>query len=104
MLVQIPESSWSATLSNIALWVTIFAIAYLVYRRSQKEKVEKNEALRLRQERDEKLESEYKAALRGSDRAKALELGRIYYGNKREGGALTIYDEQALTNDLSTMK
>ena len=44
----------------------------------------------------------YQAALRSGDKGAALRAGRTYY-SKLRGGNLTIYDEQALTNDLSTM-
>jgi hypothetical protein len=47
--------------------------------------------------------SAYQQALNSGDRAAALRAGRAYYAKLR-GGRLTIYDEQALTNDLSTMK
>ncbi|GAA4748935.1 hypothetical protein GCM10023229_31970 [Flavisolibacter ginsenosidimutans] len=50
-----------------------------------------------------KLEQQYKEALRSSDKHRALELGRNYYRYKRNG-ELTVYDEQALANDLATMK
>lgn len=51
----------------------------------------------------EKKEIVYQKALMGEDKQLALKLGREYYHAVR-GGNLTIYDEQALTNDLSTMK
>ncbi|PSL42804.1 hypothetical protein CLV51_11020 [Chitinophaga niastensis] len=44
----------------------------------------------------------YDEALRGNGKAEALRLGREYYSAIR--GKLTIYDEQAITNDLSAMK
>ena len=44
----------------------------------------------------------YNAARASGDRAKALETGRAYY--KRRRGKMSIYDEQAIANDLSTMK
>ncbi len=50
-----------------------------------------------------RLKDEYAKALRSGDKQKALEAGRKYYAKLR-GGRLTIYDEQAITNDLSTMK
>lgn len=50
-----------------------------------------------------KLKEEYDEALRGTDKKNALEAGRKYYRSLR-GGNLTIYDEQAITNDLNTMK
>lgn len=68
----------------------IFAYFYSNY----KEKEEK---------RLEEIELEYKEALKGTDKSKALRLGRIYYGSLREDGNVTIYDEQAITNDLSSM-
>ena len=43
-------------------------------------------------------------ALQGDDKAKALALGRKYYSGIRSDGKLTVYDEQALTNDLATMQ
>ncbi|MBA4851676.1 hypothetical protein [Emticicia sp. BO119] len=49
------------------------------------------------------LKESYEAALKSEDKAKALEAGRKYYSFKRNG-ELTIYDEQAITNDLMTMK
>jgi hypothetical protein len=49
------------------------------------------------------LKSEYDEALKGSDKAKALKAGRAYYSALRSGN-LTIYDEQAINNDISTMR
>jgi hypothetical protein len=54
-----------------------------------------------------RLREEYNEAIHSGDRHKALNLGRGYYAKTRSGffgfgrGRLTIYDEQALTNDLS---
>ena len=50
-----------------------------------------------------KLKSEYDAALKGTDKDKALKAGRAYYSALRSG-SLTIYDEQAIANDLHAMK
>ncbi|SHL99942.1 hypothetical protein SAMN05444266_10623 [Chitinophaga jiangningensis] len=50
-----------------------------------------------------KLEEAYKNSLKGTDKSLALDLGRKYYKMIRNG-ELTIYDEQAIANDLSTMK
>ncbi|MBN8836375.1 MAG: hypothetical protein J0I09_03900 [Sphingobacteriia bacterium] len=47
--------------------------------------------------------AEYHEALNGTGKRKALELGRRYYRLKRGKGKLTIYDEQAITNDLAAM-
>jgi outer membrane protein assembly factor BamD (BamD/ComL family) len=49
-----------------------------------------------------RLYEEYQSALRSGNKAEALAAGRKYYGFLRKG-SLTIYDEQAMTNDLSTM-
>ena len=49
------------------------------------------------------LKQHYDESLKGSDRRRALEAGRTYYSALRKGKTLTIYDEQAITNDLSTM-
>jgi len=49
------------------------------------------------------LKNQYDEALRGNDKTTALQLGRLYYGTLRDG-QLSIYDEQAISNDLATMK
>lgn len=56
-----------------------------------------------RQQQIEKLKNEYDNALQGIDKKKALESGRKYYAALRNKGKLTIYDEQAITNDLVAM-
>ena len=50
-----------------------------------------------------KLWSAYQQALKSGNKRDALTAGRAYYAKKR-GGKLTLYDEQALTNDLATME
>jgi hypothetical protein len=45
---------------------------------------------------------DYDVAKLIGDKAKALEAGRAFY--KRKNGNLTIYDEQNLANELSTIK
>ncbi len=47
---------------------------------------------------------EYQDAINAGDRASALRIGRLYYQALRPDGRLTIYDEQAITNDLATIK
>jgi len=49
------------------------------------------------------LKADYQAALKSGDKKLALQKGRLYYQNLRGNGRLTIYDEQAITNDISTM-
>lgn len=51
----------------------------------------------------EALKQTYHEALKGNDKRLALETGRAYYSALRKGKTLTMYDEQAITNDLSTM-
>jgi hypothetical protein len=53
--------------------------------------------------RRETLRVEYEEALKGTDKRAALEAGRKYYAELRYG-RLTIYDEQAIANDINTMK
>jgi len=54
--------------------------------------------------------NDYHNAIHSGNRIEALNLGRRYYSKTRSGffglssGRLTIYDEQAITNDLSVMK
>lgn len=49
------------------------------------------------------IKEQYLQSLNGTDKAEALRLGRLYYSTLRKG-SLTIYDEQAIANDLSAMK
>jgi len=50
-----------------------------------------------------RIKIEYGEALKANDKGKALRLGREYYGLLRDDGRITIYDEQAITNDLNSM-
>lgn len=56
-----------------------------------------------RKKQEAHLLADYQDALQSGDRNRALQAGRSYYGFLRKG-KLTIYDEQAITNDLSTMR
>lgn len=51
-----------------------------------------------------RIKAQYDDALLKSNKREALRLGRLYYSSLRGKGKLTIYDEQAITNDISTMK
>ena len=51
----------------------------------------------------ERLTKEYRKALDGTDRQIALNAGRNYYQFFRSDGRLTIYDEQAIDNDMKMM-
>jgi hypothetical protein len=50
------------------------------------------------------LQQHYHEALKGADKRAALDAGRAYYSALRKNKTLTVYDEQAITNDLSTMQ
>jgi hypothetical protein len=49
------------------------------------------------------LKQRYETALTGSDKRLALDCGRAYYSALRKKKVLTIYDEQAISNDLAAM-
>jgi len=51
----------------------------------------------------QKLKTDYFDSLKGLDKSKALQFGREYYGSLREDGRVTIYDEQAISNDINSM-
>lgn len=48
------------------------------------------------------IKAQYEKALQDKDKRAALTLGRQYYSKLRRG-RLTIYDEQALTNDIASI-
>jgi len=50
------------------------------------------------------LKTAYDSALKGTDKKLALDYGRLYLSSIRKNGRLTMYDEQSITNDLSSMK
>lgn len=87
------EDSNNIAIVTIVLIVVILIITFIVYENSNKKS-----AYQL------KLWNDYQEALKSGDKAKVLNAGRIYYSSLRAGGRLTIYDEQALTNDLNVMK
>lgn len=49
------------------------------------------------------MKKKYEDSLTQGNKAEALKLGRAYYSSKKGGGELSITEEQALSNDLSTM-
>jgi hypothetical protein len=51
----------------------------------------------------QELKQAYEKALIGNNKRAALNTGRIYYSELREDKTLTVYDEQAIANDLSAM-
>jgi len=58
----------------------------------------------LKSQKGNPYEEDYKNALKGNDKLRALELGRLYYRWNRKDKVLTVYDETAIANDLSIMK
>jgi len=69
------------------LIIGILALSVLLH-------IRKNKAL-------ETLWEAYNAARASGDRVRALEAGRAYYRRRR--GRLSMYDEQAIANELNTM-
>ncbi len=57
-----------------------------------------------RRQKTKRLKVVYDDLLKASSKKAALDAGRLYYGSMRKGGKLTIYDEQALANDISVMQ
>ena len=55
-------------------------------------------------EKRKKLKDAYDKALRERNKKAALDAGRAYYLSIRKGTSLTIYDEQAIANDLNAME
>jgi hypothetical protein len=49
------------------------------------------------------LKQQYEQSLKGTNKRAALNAGRAYYTALRKEKVLTAKDEQAITNDLSTM-
>lgn len=76
----------------MGVWITLLVIVGIIIAVSNSNSKKRKE-----------LWSAYQRALASGDKRAALEAGRAYYSRLR-GGKLTIYDEQALTNDLSTMR
>jgi hypothetical protein len=77
----------------------IFAIVVIVVVVVIVVNVNKNKSKKLQE-----LKNAYDEALRGTDKQRAVNAGRAYYGALRKDGALTIYDETAINNDVSAMK
>lgn len=76
------------------LFVLAIIVAIIIaFIKSSKNKTKKLSELKLAYER----------TLKGNNKKTALNAGRAYYSALRENKVLTIYDEQAVTNDLSAM-
>lgn len=79
-------------IQQLFTWAFIGLIIYLLYQRSQDKKAT-----------TQALYEDYQDALKSGNKTRALQAGRAYYSHIRKG-KLTIYDEQAIANDLSTMR
>ena len=88
---------WIMVIVTLAFIVMFFAIPK---KRVKELSVTRSE----RKSHKQLIKTNYEQALKGTDKNLALQLGRKYYSSLRNYGILTIYDEQALANDLSTMK
>lgn len=78
--------------SPLLIWSLILLVVFGIYALYRKGK---NALIREKK-------AAYDHARKSGDRQAALEAGRRYYAELR-GGTLSVYDEQALNNDLSTM-
>jgi hypothetical protein len=93
---------WTFLLILIIL-VILGAITSLNPRQPKEDEWAKH-AREFRIEKTQTLLAAYKESLSGTDKQDALQRGRAYYAYLRGNGQLTIYDEQALANDLAAMK
>ena len=88
----IKEGDWFGPIANIIFTLIICGILiYFVFNF-------------LKSQKGNPYEEDYKNALKGNDKLRALELGRLYYRWNRKDKVLTVYDETAIANDLSIMK
>ncbi|MEI6949746.1 hypothetical protein V9K67_21340 [Paraflavisolibacter sp. H34] len=78
----------------IFLLIVLVICIFLLINGSRKDRKRKAYTIKAKQDYDQ--------ALRSGDKRAALEAGRRYYSLLRDGN-LTVYDEQALANDLNTM-
>ena len=88
-------------LETFPLFVCYFIFGFLmtfIYKKHEEAK-EREKMDRIYNE----LEREYKKALQNWDKPLALELGRKYYSFYRPDGKSTLYDEQAIANDLASI-
>jgi hypothetical protein len=80
-------------LPKIILFLAIGAVFFLF----KKEQAKRKAAIKI-------LKDKYDAAIKSGDKQEALVCGRKYYAALRDGKRLTIYDEQAISNDLAAVK
>ncbi len=90
-----------------ALIILSVILFYMLLRANQRQRNNEQQTLKTFEQKeiefDAELRHEYSSALQSGDKEKALALGKKYYQSLR-GGDATKDDEQAIANDLSTMK
>jgi hypothetical protein len=93
-------------MEQLIFWILIVLVIVLLCYYASGKSAENTEhaaaLLRLQKDR-ELLRVQYERSLREHDKRTALDAGRAYRSALRSDGVLTIYDEQAIANDLSTM-
>ncbi len=90
----VEENDYFAPLANSFFSIIIIIIIIIWIRRN----------VGIIEKKENPYEKEYKLSLKGNDKHKALVLARLYYSWYRKDGNLTVYDEAAISNDLSTIK
>jgi hypothetical protein len=107
MLEKIIDMDTKLILLIITLIVVAGIVFYFLYRANKRRREEMVEPIKTFEQKeiefDAELRHEYSSALQSGDKEKALALGKKYYQSLR-GGEPTSEDEQAIFNDLSTMK
>jgi hypothetical protein len=91
------KSSLFSTGEHLLGLVSLLGFAVFIYVDYKKDKTEREKYIKY-------IEAKYKAALAGTDKIRALELGTLYISALREGGDPTAEDKQMLSRDLSQMK
>jgi len=86
-----------------ALIAVALVVFYFLYRANKKEKAKPRRTREQEIEFDAELRYEYHLALHSGDTEKAFTIGRNYYQSLL-GGRLTHDIDQAISNDLSTIK
>ena len=85
---------------SVLTFIAIPSAFLWVFHKIDKEKTERR--LKAKKEYDDALSDLRKNPKNSDLRTRALDAGRNYYGIMR-GSAISIYDEQAIQNDLSTI-
>lgn len=92
--------NWSGKgYAGLWLLLVIISVIVIISRSAKKKAIRRLDA----EQQLEFLKKAYDIALKKGDKANALKAGREYYSALRNG-LLTVYDEQAIANDLATMK